>query len=701
MSFTVSLSSRRTLTAALAVLFLNALVLLEVPLLRQLAGLLLIAFLPGLLALEALRLDRLDRLERLLLSVGISLVTAMVLGVTLNGVLPMAGVPRPLSTLPVLAGYDILILGLAAAVFKVGNRSLNLPQGFTLDIPSLKYLIVPLLLPVLSVAGATYMNGTGSNFLIIAYVFVLVAYLLALVLLRSRIPGRITPALVFLISLSLLLLMAFRSSYIIGIDVHDEYHLFEQTVTAGYFPQILGFSGYLIDSCLSVSILPTVFQAVLGIDTNLLFRTLYPLIFSLAPLAVYATARKYLADFHAFLATCFFMFQYNFIETELQPRTNTAVFFVALAVLVLVSGRLSDLQKKALLLVFIAAVVMSHYSSGYLFFFVLLLTFLGTRLLALRHKVDTALDLPVVIAFFAMLMLWYCYVFRTPFFSGMQYFLNFFSAATGAINGSGELTETVMASGVFRRSLPQSVEFCLNWSIIALLSLGVLTVLLRFKSMAFPELRFPRSSLLKSKIDADYLLLSLVITGLFAAVLLLPQISMGYSFSRIYFFGLVVMSVYVVIASLQLSRLVKIPSLLILVIILIPYLLCVSGVLYAAFGMPKSILLNTAGYDYNSMFIHDQDYAGVTWLRQHSYENSVVYGDSFGNLPLSSYGAFDPNREKLLAYYDGYDSNSYIYLRYFNIDTGKLMNPAVNVSDYAPIRETSAIYDNGGCEIWR
>jgi len=224
--------------------------------------------------------------------------------------------------------------------------------------------IIPILFLGLSVLGMHLMNTKDDNSMLMALLLLIPAYVIIISIWNTKIPERAYPLIIFMTSISLVLLMGMRSSHIIGIDAHTEYYIFQQTLSNEKW-QILIKS--TLDSCLSISILPAIFQSFLGVNSEYLFKILYPILFSISPLVVYIIAKKYLAAIYAFLAAIFFMSQSTFLGTTSNPRTTVAILFVALSIMVLTNDRLSLFEKRILLIIFILSCIVSHYSTTYIF----------------------------------------------------------------------------------------------------------------------------------------------------------------------------------------------------------------------------------------------------------------------------------------------------------------------------------------------
>ena len=170
------------------------------------------------------------------------------------------------------------------------DRSLSIPD-LNITTYEKSYLIAPVLFPALSVFGMHLMNSTGNNSIILLLYLSIVFYVLLVCFFNRKFPARLYPIVIFLISLSLLLLLSLRSNHIIGSDTHGEYYYFINILNNLYW-SITGTSLY--DATLSISLLPYIYQSILGLNPEFLFKILYSLLFfHYPPLHIYLISKIY------------------------------------------------------------------------------------------------------------------------------------------------------------------------------------------------------------------------------------------------------------------------------------------------------------------------------------------------------------------------------------------------------------------------
>ena len=85
--------------------------------------------------------------------------------------------------------------------------------------------------------------------------------------------------------------MSLRSNHIIGVDIHAEYNLFDNTSINNHW--IISKNPSTLDACVTISLLPAIYQKILNINPELLFKFLFILFFSISPILIYLISNKY------------------------------------------------------------------------------------------------------------------------------------------------------------------------------------------------------------------------------------------------------------------------------------------------------------------------------------------------------------------------------------------------------------------------
>jgi len=360
------------------IVVVNITVIFDIPIIRQIVGFIFLTFIPGFLILLTLRLNRLGTVEKIVLSLGLSLAFSILFGLMVNTLLFTIGYAKPLATVSLLISFSIATIVLAVVAY-LRNREI------TFSSPTLKlttrekaFLIFPSLFPLLSIVGMRIMNLTDNNVLLMFLLFVIPAFVIFVSFRRDKIPQRLYPSFIFLISISLLLMLSLRSNHIIGTDVHESYYYFKMTLDNLHW----GVTTHsLLNAMLSITLLPTIYQLFLNINQEYLYKVLYTLLFSISPLVVYIIARKYIGNFYAFIASFLFMSQVIFLWVAGGPRIVTAILFFALAIMALFNDGMTSFTRRLLFIIFAASCILSHYGTSYVFLFILLLTWIGMKIM--------------------------------------------------------------------------------------------------------------------------------------------------------------------------------------------------------------------------------------------------------------------------------------------------------------------------------
>jgi Predicted membrane protein len=108
-----SLNSRTICALTLSfIAFTDISVILDIPVLRQVLGFVLLTFLPGLLLIQILKLTK-NRLEKLLFLIGLSICFLMFVPLAMNFAYPALGISRPISLPPLTITLSLILAALS------------------------------------------------------------------------------------------------------------------------------------------------------------------------------------------------------------------------------------------------------------------------------------------------------------------------------------------------------------------------------------------------------------------------------------------------------------------------------------------------------------------------------------------------------------------------------------------------------------
>ena len=717
----------------LSILILTDLtILLNIPFLKQILGFIFLTILPGLLILQILKLNKIGTTEKFVLSVGLSVSFLIFFGLLINNLSLSLGYLTPLSTISLLISFNLAIIGLILVAHRMNKNTFFSIPNLNLDRSEKAFLVVPISFPALSIFGMHIMNMTDNNILLMLLLFSIPIYVAFVCFFNHKFPKRLYPVVIFLISISLLLMLSLRSSHLIGIDTHIEYYFFQTTLNNLHW-RVSGHS--TLDACLAISLLPTVYHSILNVDAEFLFKILYSLLYSISPLAIYVISKKYVEEGYAFLASCFFMFQVQFLWAAINARTNTAILFFGLAIMTFFNDKVDPLKKRILFIVFMASCMVSHYSTTYIFFFIMLGVFVGLKMLSRKYSFKNVISLTIVVLFFSLIFFWYSQVTETAFDAGVGYIENTLSSLNEFFIGESRRgsVQLLFGTGLEQKAIPQKIEFAFLWLTFAYIGIGIITLIRRYKEMSFSELKFDKPDFLKEKFEVTYFMVALACSGLLVATVALPYVSTGYGIDRLYAVTITILSVFFVIGGITLSKhfffflkrkrvlkeknncffgraflskegvdrenALQVRAYLIILLVLIPYFLCTAGVICQVFGIPRSIILNSEGKSYDMMYVHDQESCGAKWLKDCGEDKLEVYADPLGVYRLTSQASLPAIRIAEL-----HKISTYLYLRYTNVVYDKIAigDEYYNMSECSIMfTGKNKIYANGGSEVYR
>ena len=391
-------------------LLLVAVILLNIPVIRDIIVFAYLSFVPGFVILKTFKLKELSLLNTFLISVGLSLFALMFVGLLVNELYVILGLSEPLSIIPLTAAMSTFTL----IVFFIGYRrdfSINfvsLDGMFKATRSYLPLALVLIILPILSIVGALYVN---IPIMIILCLTIAVLCVLSIAS-NKLIPSKSYPFLIFSISISILLLNLLMSKYIIGDDANLEYYVFKVTQIRGYWGPINAVTNSATalsyNSMLSVTLLPNVYSVLMNLQNEMLFKILYSFIFSLVPVTLYGIYKNETGKLIGLLSTFFFVFTFNAFFGELISvnRQIVAEFFLVLSILLWLDKTLPIKEKRILLIIFGVSIAISHYSIAVIY---LIFVSLVVIISSIKSKVDDAFNASTVLAIFGITFLWYAF----------------------------------------------------------------------------------------------------------------------------------------------------------------------------------------------------------------------------------------------------------------------------------------------------
>ena len=727
--------------------------------LRQLAGFIFLAVIPGVLILRILKIHNISIIDSLLYSVGLSIAFVIVIGITLNFVLPPFGVARPITIFPLITAVVIAILVLSIVAYirdraftpitllsTKGKENTKMALGARLNL-----FLLAILLPLIAILGLSIANSFQNITLLLLLIFT-VALIIGLVAFDKFIPREVYPIMIVMIALSLFYQTTLFSNYLIGSDIHLEYYYARLVYQNGYWDSSIAMT---VNSCLSVVMLSPVYSLLLGMDIIWLFKIIYPILFCLAPLAIYRVCRLQMSPRYAFLAACFFISQpMFFMDMPQLLRQQVSELFFVLVILLMVERKLTLVQRTILVIIFGFGVIVSYYglgtgyAIGYITFGMLVLLLLKSRpgkivwqwLIGKSNSLPDDLYLAgafnkKAIAIIVSSSLVFMFAYYGMIASGAS--LSGFHTATAIAQYTGQhistlgylapqykepLVQTAMGLDFHVASLGGKLWRILQYLVELCLIVGFLRLIFRPATLG--------------KLKAEYIALIMVSALILLGIFIMPPGSYGMGVTRIWQITLVLVSPLFIFGgetiALGIAKLfgkflrasnswrtrlnhrsfIWFP----VVVILIPYFIFNSGVVFEIsrsqttdfINMPYSIALSGHRLDLNTVFT-EQDLTAARWLCKVPKSDAPVYVDfntirlflNQFDFPCKIAGISDEQPE--------IPSAGYVYLKTWNAQnkkftfgTGYATRKSVSFDDLPVfkqiIEKTDTIYNNGGAQ---
>jgi len=733
---------------------------LDIIVLRQIFAFLFFTIVPGFLFLLLLGLyNDIDFVEKLVLSVVLSIAFIMIVGLLANQLFIYFGFNSPLSTMNIVVTFDLIIILMISFIYTKNNTSTKFNSHIIKNILDNKIsLSIFFLFTTLSILGVHLMNTKENNFLLMLLLtFIPLSYIVFFF--KPSTEKYNYPIIIFTSGLSLMLVWALRSNYIIfGADTDWEFYLYNLVIHNGYW-QV--YTSHILDACLSISLLPAIYYSLINLDSTFLFRIIFPLLLSICPLIIYQTIKNFLSKKYAFISTLLFISFYNFFTTN--PRNNIALLFFSASFFVLFSSNIKGVASKILLITFCSCCILSHYSSSYIFFILLFISwiimgiystiieiknrsvknikshsFLNNYLSNKRNSYSnvffTRTTITFLFIFFALLFYWYSYMIEVPFIGAVNVISRTVSELNGlfVLDSRSSVIQTATGKGVF--GFPARIELLISWAIISLISLGLIYTVLRstgFKKL--PKLSYGEDLVSFNKIGKSFLVYSIVSYSLVIFPIVFPYTGRIYDITRIYFQMLIFFIPFFFIGffvlwnviqklyqKISLKYLISINNIYsvylkrifpssILVLVLVLYFMSTTGVTYEIYKTPKSLMTSSNCNQYDDLFIHDQESFAAKWMGNHVYRKGLhINTDYLGRFRVIIEGNIEPYFsvvDNSLYCNQSINLENFVFLRYYNIVDNKVFEKngdRLDLFDCKNKFENKAkIYCNGGSEIWR
>lgn len=675
-------------------------VFFDIILLRQVLGFATFTLVPGFFLVSILRLGDVGVLKKALLAVALGLSFMMFACLLVNIIYYALGYATPLSKVSLTLSLSsiVLLLFLVAYDRNKGNVFLSNITRVYRGSREITQLLFPVTFPILAAAGTIVMNTSGSNLALMFLYFLMIVYNVVLFVLK---PERkfLFPVSILMTAFASILMLSLRTDYVIGYDSYWEYQVSRPTLASLHW--IPSSSAGPLSATLTVGLLPTAYSSILGISLEYVTKLIYAFVFSMIPLAVFVMTRGYLGKRFAFAASLLIVFQSTFVFlSQSNPRTAIALFFFAVAIMVLLDSRMEKVKKVSLTILLITSVMISHYTTTFIFLIILTWILVGTLVLPRRiprHARVVSKTLPVL--YFAMMFFWYGQLTGSAFSNAIVAF----DVAIRNL-GSFFLFEsrdegTLHTMGFGASSAPDLLYSLDLYLVSAIIGIGVLY-------LAWLMLSKKRSLGEFSEALSPSLVLMMGISSiLLVSMIILPHVSSEYTMDRLWTQMLVVLSGAFVVGCFFLSRSKKRRAVVLVTTVLVANFFTAGYLVYQGYGVHKSMIINSDGPEYSYFYIHAGEIAGATWLKAHMNESLTVFTDFDTSARVAVYGDINISWSARNFFSDGSAlRNGYLFLGYYELVKGQVYTGVKfnNTANYRGLFESGdRIYDNGYTEIYK
>lgn len=668
---------------------------LDIPVARQVVGFFFLTFVPGFAIMRLLKL-KLEMAEKVVFAAGLSIAFLMGVGLFTNFLGPLFGISKPLALIPLMTVINVIVL--LFLFFELRNHEVySFSVGYK-KFAAFGFVLCAIL--VLSVVGALLVNiPPHNNNLILLFALVLISVLVGIAVFSKRlVPHEFYPLILLAIAIALLLPVSLFSSYIHGGDIFSEYAYFKITSSNSYWNPVI--SGRL-NSMLSVTILPTIYSSILGLEGTWVLKIVYPLIFALVPVGVFQLFKSKFGKEIAFFSAFFFVSDLTFFsEIVVLARQMIGELFFILLFLTIFNKAIKGYAKWLCFCVFSFGLVVSHYALAYIF----LIFIFAFWLFSFLRKRKMSIKFGMVLAFAIMTFVWYIYSSSSSTFNDLLNMANniYTNFSSDFLNlqsrGSSVLQATGVQSGI--GTFWHHGGTYLYYVTELLIVIGLLSLLLKKRRSFF---------------DDEYNIMASLNMVLLVACIVVPNLATTFNATRFYQMVLFFLAPFCVVGGIDILRVlsrkrVKEKYILAIVVlaVIIPFFLFQTDFVYEI-AKEESVSLPLSSYRLGAYqltyagVIQPSEVSGATWLLQFNNLNRNVISDVQFGVLFESVGV-----QNLVWLSSGVpmEKGSSLYLGQYNTIDGVVSNinlsGTFNVTQITPNpNQTSLVYSNGYCEIYQ
>ncbi|MGA8903379.1 MAG: DUF2206 domain-containing protein, partial [Candidatus Bathyarchaeia archaeon] len=510
--------------------------------------------------------------------------------------------------------------------------------------------------------------------LLLVYLLVGASVFVARLKLRAGFADSFFVVLIGAVALSLFLSTSLSSPYMFGDDAQLEFALAQQVAQQGaWLPNV----NILYTAALSVTILPAIISSVTSLDLTLIFKIVYPFIFSVAPMLLYRIYRKIVSPEAAFVSVFVFLsYTSTYVELMQLNREMIAELILVVLLWVQLSPTLRKMRPSSLLIFLLTiGLGMAHYSLDLIYILLVGVSFACSKIPRLRIR--PLADLNIVGISLIVSLGW------------------FFLAAGGVVlqtlTGDLVVVSASLSDFFAPTTRPWQVVNALglssvNTGILHLMNRGTQYLVLLCIIGGFLLFMGKRK---KTRDERVLMPLMAICLGFLFASIAVPYLAGTFQISRIYQVALIVTAPCFYLCTAKITAglewlftfvsahriRIRIGSSL-AATILFSYLLFTSGWVWSVTSdVPTSLVLDqqrmanssnlSVALPYYGWYTFSEDIAAAQWVRAYGAAGQLVCGD-FNSMVhvLTSYGGYGTNGPTLPSECDFADQ--YVYLSISN-----------------------------------
>ena len=663
----------------------------------QVIGFIYVCYVPGILIMRVMKIHNIDSIRTVMYAVGLSITATMITLLTINTTLPLLQVSTPLSTVPVFAAMNGLVLVLLVAAYIVDRDSIISPEFINVNRRSVLISMAFVLIILTTIAGTYAFNFKSANTVLIA-VLILISFLPVLVTFGKSLSPYVYPLAIVCASVALLLHSSLTTSYLIGWDIQYEYFLANGVVNHSLWDT----SGASTSSgMLSVVLLAPALSYFCHMDLMWVFKIIYPLLFSLVPLGLFYVYRKFTKESIAFLSAFLFLSMVVFYTDMVQlAKQQIAELFMVLLMIVIFVRRDYGMNRPLLLILFSFSLTVSHYGLTYFYIALLVVSLMAMHFIDRNQKREEPCVSWRYAAFCVVLALvWYVYISSSSsFHTIIEVMKTTLEASFNDFLNPGTAQGLAFAYKNYDTPLLNVLKY-LQLIVQFLIVVGFLSGLSREnrKNTGLLYVSFAGTSL-----------------AIMAAGIVLPYFASSLETGRLYHIGLLLLSPFCITGAYALARGLSrlkgvgvrnthIDTAKVMSVFLAVYLIFNAGVDQEIAGEPQSsVSLDTKG-DYARFNL--QEVTAARWLVQLKGESQIT-ADAYRWLLIGAFAWGEMTSFPTNISSTSYDT--YIYLGTYNVQTREILviggTEVLHYSEYIHYSEAlgkrNEILDVGGANVY-